>query len=212
MYRVWRALCTSTSLTYKIEYMKWQPRLEGFRDFWKKKLCKFFCLWLGTHAINRWEFKLYWNRKSNKYAGLASWKRPTSPDPEFFGFEWPSSAEVLLLDLATKWSSYYIASIYIISCWIYKTTFCFSEVSRNTSLKSYRQLRLFSITDKIWILMNTSSREVVWWMTIMCTTVLISDKLLTSTCHRGLKLIRQVLNLHAITLRQYIYNCPDIMM
>jgi hypothetical protein len=62
--------------------------------------------------------------------------------------------------------------------------FFLSEVSRH--------LGLFFITDKIWILMNTSAREVVWWMTIMCT-VLISDNLLTSTCHRGLKFIWQVL-------------------
>ena len=90
-----------------------------------------------------------------------------------------------------------------------RTPFFFSEVSRNMSLKSYRHLRCFFNTDKIWIVMNKSAREVVvLWITIMCT-ALISGKSLTSTCHRGLKVIRQVLNLHATTLRKYIciYNC-----
>ena len=55
-------------------------------------------MWLGTSASKYYKYKWSYKRKSNKYAGLASWKRSTSPASKFFGFKWPSSPKVLILD------------------------------------------------------------------------------------------------------------------
>ena len=62
-----------------------------------KKKTEVLNLWLqsGASASGDCKCKWFYLRKSKQYVGLAPTKRPTSTDPEFFGFQRSPPNEVL---------------------------------------------------------------------------------------------------------------------
>lgn len=68
-----------------------------FYLFLSKKKSEVLNLWLqsGASASGDCKCKWFYLRKSKQYVGLAPTKRPTSTDPEFFGFQRSPPNEVL---------------------------------------------------------------------------------------------------------------------